>query len=79
MGIVEKLGLNRRSLLVNCGEHLKLNLTKFHALRTYCSCTARNQEWLKMFKITEHDYLNKTNWYLMTCMIYSVSFRSKLS
>ena len=31
-----------------------------------------------MSKITQHAYLNTTDWYLMTCMIYSVSFRSKL-
>ena len=31
-----------------------------------------------MFKITQHAYLNTADWYLMTCMIYSVSFRSKL-
>ncbi len=36
------------------------------------------QKRLKMFKITQHAYLNTADWYLMTCMIYSVSFRSKL-
>ncbi len=36
------------------------------------------QKRLKMFKISQHAYLNTADWYLMTCMIYSVSFRSKL-
>ena len=27
------------------------------------------QKRLKMFKITQHAYLNTADWYLMTCMI----------
>ena len=36
------------------------------------------QKLLKMFKITQHAYLNTADWYLMTCIIYSVSFHSEL-
>ena len=36
------------------------------------------QKRLKMFKITQHAYLNTADWNLMTCMIYLVSFHSKL-
>ncbi len=36
------------------------------------------QRRLKMSKITQNAYLNTADWHLMTCIIYSVSFRSKL-